>query len=107
MEFVKRDAGKVKRIGFSWRRPRGRKNKTKVGKRGHRPLPSKGFRSSAKHRGLIMGKSPVLVHSMRDLDNLKGGIIIIGSSVGSLKRKRLIEACEERNLEVLNYGGRT
>ena len=103
MEFIKHDAKKLKRVGLSWRKPRGRKNKTKVGKKGHKPLPSKGFKSSLRTRGMINGKVPILVHSISDLDKAgEGNIIIIGRTVGVLKRKKLLEACASKNLQVVN-----
>ncbi len=104
MEFKKHDAVKLKRVGNSWRKPTGKKNKTKVGKKGHRKMPSKGFRSSIKSRGKIAGKIPVRVFSLSDLEKLnENNIVIIGSSVGQLKRKLIYEKCKEKKIAVVNY----
>lgn len=104
MEFIKRDARKLKRVGTSWRRPRGHKNKTKVGKRGHRPVPSEGFRSPIKDRYRIAGKMPILVHTLSDLDMVKEeNNVIIAASVGSLKRSKILETCKSKNIKVVNY----
>jgi large subunit ribosomal protein L32e len=104
MEFIKRDARKLKRIGMSWRKPRGHKNKTKVGKRGHRKVPSEGFRSPVEKRYRIAGKIPVRVHTVSDLDKLtQDNNVIIAGSVGALKRAKIIETCKSKNIQVVNY----
>ncbi|MCL5009380.1 MAG: hypothetical protein M1433_00120 [Candidatus Parvarchaeota archaeon] len=103
MEFIKRDARKLKRVGMSWRKPRGRKNKTKVGKRGHRKMPSKGFRSPISERYRIGGKLPMVIHSLSELDmvGLDNNVIIAGS-VGAFKRAKILDACKSKNIKVVN-----
>jgi Ribosomal protein L32E len=104
MKFIKRDAGKLKRVGLSWRKPRGHKNKTKVGKRGHRKVPSEGFRSPVENRYKIAGKIPVRVYTVSDLDKVtQDNNVIIAGSVGSLKRAKIIETCKSKNIQVVNY----
>ncbi len=104
MKFTKKDSSKLKKIGFSWRKPRGRKNKTKVRKKGHKPMPSKGFMSSGKERFRIAGKMPVRVHNQKELESLNdGNIVIIASAVGALKRKSILEACRAKNIRVINH----
>ncbi len=104
MEFIKRDARKLKRVGMSWRKPKGHKNKTKVGKKGHRPMPSEGFRSRADERYRIAGKIPVRVYAVADLDRLdRDDSVIIAKSVGAFKRTKIIEACVSKNIQVINH----
>lgn len=108
MKFIKHDANKIKRVGFSWRKPRGRKNKTKVGKKGHRPMPSEGFMTNMKTRGMIAERLPVLVHNVNELEKLSDkNIIIISGSVGKRKRDAILTVCESKKLKVLNNGKRT
>ena len=105
MEFIKHDAVRFKRVGFSWRKPRGKKNKTKAGKKGHRPMPSKGFMSDRSKRGMIAGKTPILVHNINDVHSLNDqNIVIIASAVGNRKRKEIASACDAKKLKILNYG---
>jgi ribosomal protein L32E len=104
MEFTKHDFKTLKRVGSSWRKPTGKKNKTKVGKKGHKKMPSKGFKSNSSKRGMIAGKIPFRVLSLSDVDKLKeDNIVIIGSSVGGLKRKLIYEKCKEKKIAVINY----
>lgn len=104
MEFIKHDAKKLKRVGTAWRKPRGRKNKTKVGKRGHKPMPSKGFRTPVVSRNKISGLYPVRVLNTADLERVTSeNIVIIASAVGRLKRNAIIQACKSKNLKVMNY----
>ncbi len=108
MEFTKHDAGKLKRVGNSWRKPTGKKNKTKVGKKGHKKMPSKGFRTAVLERGRIAGKIPIRVFSLSDIAGLtEENIVIIGSSVGGLKRKLIYEKCKEKKIAVVNYARKT
>jgi large subunit ribosomal protein L32e len=104
MEFTKKDASKLKRIGTSWRRPRGRKNKTKVGKKGHRPLPSSGYKTKGSERNRISGKVPVRVYAPSQVQNLNAdnNIVIIASSVGNLKRMEIMKVCSSKNIKVFN-----
>ena len=105
MKFIKHDAVKFKRVGFSWRKPRGKKNKTKAGKKGHRPMPSKGFMSERSKRGMIAGKMPVLVYNTNDVQRLNDqNIVIIASAVGNKKRKDIVSVCDAKKLRILNYG---
>ncbi len=104
MEFTKKDSGKLVRVGMSWRKPRGRKNKTKVGKKGHKPMPSKGFMSSVKTRGKIANKIPLIVYTPSDLGKInENNIVIIASAVGSMKRAKILEECKSKNIQVVNH----
>ncbi len=104
MEFTKKDSGKLVRVGMSWRKPRGRKNKTKIGKKGHKPMPSKGFMSNAKTRGRIANKLPVMIYAPSDLGKITGdNIVIIASAVGSLKRAKILDECRSKNIKVVNH----
>lgn len=107
MEFIKRDARKLKRVGMSWRKPTGKKNKTKVGKRGHRPMPSEGFMTKRSDRYKIAGMLPVRVFSPKQVESLsQNSIVVIAASVGTLKRKLIIERCESKGIKVKNNGSR-
>ncbi len=107
MEFTKHDAKKLKRVGYAWRKPTGKKNKTKVGKKGHKKMPSKGFRSSVISRGKIAGRIPVRVFTPLDVEKLtEANIVVIGSAVGALKRKLIYDKCKEKKIMVMNYAGK-
>ncbi|MCL4372959.1 hypothetical protein M1384_02735 [Candidatus Parvarchaeota archaeon] len=108
MKFTKHDAGKLKRVGNSWRKPTGKKNKTKVGKKGHKKMPSKGFMSPASKRGKIAGKIPVRIFNLKDVEKLNdANIAVIGKAVGALKRKLIYEKCKEKKIMVINYARKT
>ncbi|MGC8516384.1 MAG: eL32 family ribosomal protein [Candidatus Acidifodinimicrobium sp.] len=109
MEFKKRDSSKLKRLGFSWRKPRGKKNRTRLGHKGHAPIPSKGFKGNSSSRFKISGLQPVLVRSMMDIAGLDKdkNIAIIAGSIGALKRNKILDECKTKGIKVLNYGKRT
>ena len=107
MEFIKKDAKKLKRVGMSWRKQTGKKNKTKVGKKGHRPMPSEGFRGRKSQRHMIAGLMPVRVFTPSQVDGLSDkNIAIIASAVGAVKRKLIIEKCNSKGIKVKNNGSR-
>lgn len=104
MRFTKHDSGKLKRVGNSWRKPTGKKNRTRLGWRGHKPMPSEGFKRSAALRFRIAGKIPVRVFAPKEVDALSdSNIVIIGASVGKLKRKAIADKCAAKNIKMVNY----
>ncbi len=104
MKFIKHDAKKLKRVGDSWRKPTGRKNRTRLGWRGHRPIPSEGYKKSKAVRFKISGKMPVRIFNPAEVDKLSdANIVIIGSSVGKMKKKEIFDKCTEKNIKVINY----
>lgn len=109
MAFSRRDSSKIKRIGSSWRKPRGKKNRTRLGHKGHSQIPSKGSESSATGRFKVAGLYPVMVKSMIDLADVDKdkNIAIISGSVGSLKRRWILDECSKKGIKVLNHGERT
>ncbi|MCW1293794.1 MAG: hypothetical protein OH316_02550 [Candidatus Parvarchaeota archaeon] len=108
MEFSRRDSSKIRRIGDSWRKPTGKKNRTRLGHKGHGMVPSKGFKGSASSRFKIAGLYPVTVRSMMDLADVDSekNIVIISGSVGSRKRKWILDECSKKGIKVLNHGER-
>jgi len=105
-DFIRTDAHKKKRLKENWRRPRGRHNKIRLCKKGHRKKPSQGYRSPKAVRGFDRaGLKPVIIMNVGDLTNLdkqKDGAVV-GSSVGKKKRIEIAKKGMELGITFLNF----
>lgn len=103
--FIRQDAEKFKRIGFTWRKPKGLHSKMRLKYRGFRKSISVGYKSplAVKHfdkSGLL----PKLVASVQELlkiNNKSEGIIVSGK-VGLRKRLEIIKEAQKLSIKILN-----
>ena len=105
-EFKRVDYHRHKKLRrSSWRRPRGRHNKTRLHKKGKFISPSIGYGNDAALRGLHpSGYREVLVHNPEELEqvNAKEEAVRIAAGVGRRKRLQIVEKARELNIKVLN-----
>lgn len=103
--FVRQNYKVKKRVGDSWRKPRGIDNKQRIKKKGSTPMPRIGYRSPRAARALHpCGKMEVLVHNPSQLstfDKLKNAARI-GGGVGAKKRSVIAKKAKELGIRVLN-----
>ncbi|EQD29691.1 Ribosomal protein L32e [mine drainage metagenome] len=91
----------------SWRKPRGKHSKLREHQDWRPPVVDIGFRGPRETRGLHpSGFAEVLVYNVADLGRLdkETEAARIGSTVGSRKRKEIVEKADELNIRVLNRG---
>ncbi|MEM5811760.1 MAG: 50S ribosomal protein L32e [Candidatus Aenigmatarchaeota archaeon] len=106
-EFKRHMYEAYKRIGESWRRPRGLHSKVRIEKKGKIRKPKIGWGAPSELRYLHpSGYKEVLVRNVKDLEkvNKEKEAIRIASTVGKKKRKEIIEAAKKMGIWVLNYG---
>ena len=105
-KFERQNRAITKRVGSSWRKPRGIDNKLRVQKRGTGAMPRIGYRKPRDSRGFHpSGRKEVLVHNPRELEGLKNGegvAVRIGRTVGKKKSEAIRKAAREKGLKVLN-----
>jgi len=104
-QFNRQDHHKKKRVGTSWRRPRGTLSKQRRSIKGKGATVEAGFRSPTASRDLHpSGFEEVYVHNTDDLEGVDGDIqaVRIASKVGGRKRERIEDECEDRGIRVLN-----
>lgn len=100
--FIRQDSYRCKRLGRSWRAPKGYHSKLRLKIRGKGYMPSIGWSSPRSVRGLSPeGYEQVVVHNLEELKTVKGGFIL-GSSVGAKKRIEILRKAKELKLKVLN-----
>jgi large subunit ribosomal protein L32e len=103
-EFKQQNFGRKKRVSDRWKRPRGLHSKMRHRFKGYPVMVSKGWRSPAAVKGLDnKGNETVLVHNIKDLDNVhKHQTIIIVGTVGNRKRLAIIEKAEKLMIPIVN-----
>ncbi len=104
--FIRQDHLKHKRrVGESWRKPKGLQSKVKLRKAGHESMPEPGWGTPALVRHLTSdGLMPIVVHRPEDLAllNKTQHGAVIGSSVGMRKRVAIIEAAQKAGITITN-----
>ncbi|MCS7093785.1 MAG: 50S ribosomal protein L32e [Candidatus Aenigmarchaeota archaeon] len=95
----------IKRIGESWRRPKGLQSKVRQKIKGKLKMPDIGYKKPEDVRGLHpCGLKEVLVRNLKDLENLDPSkvTIRISSKVGKKKRSEIVKKAKEMNIKILN-----
>ncbi|MBI4010318.1 MAG: 50S ribosomal protein L32e [Candidatus Aenigmarchaeota archaeon] len=96
-----------RRLGTSWRKPRGKQNKLRVREKGKIKMPSVGYGAPKESKFLHpSGFREVLVHNVDELMNLDKGkeAVKIAHTVGTRKRSEILKKAEELKVKVLNPG---
>jgi large subunit ribosomal protein L32e len=103
--FKRQEWFRMKRLGTKWRKPRGEHSKLRRHIKARGALPTVGYRSPSKVRGLNReGLREVIVRNIKDMEkiNKKEEIAIIASTVGKKKRLELLEYAHKNNIKVGN-----
>ena len=104
-QFRRQEWFRYKRLGKSWRRPRGLHSKARRGLKYRPKMASIGYRSPRRARGLHpSGFEDVLIHNTRELEVLdpKTQAGRIGHSVGTKKRVEIETRADEIGIRILN-----
>lgn len=104
--FIRKDGNKQVKLGRGrrkdkkkWVWPRGRHNKFREKRKGHRNVPSIGYSQAREIRGTIGGLRPVLVNNVQELERVdKQKELAVFASVG--ERNRIEMARKAQDLEV-------
>jgi large subunit ribosomal protein L32e len=105
-EFNFHDSHKKKRLGTSWRKPRGLHNKLRQQVAAKGKLVKPGFGSPRAVRGFHpSGKPEMLVNNVAELNLAQGCAVRIASSVGMKKRLDIQTEAEKLGIKVLNPKG--
>lgn len=103
--FSRTDSHKKKRVGTSWRRPKGLQNKRRLRKKGYAPVVKIGFRNKKEFRGTTKhGLKIVLITNISQLESIdkKTEVIIVSGKVGNKKRLPILELAKKKDLKIIN-----
>ncbi|MGA1872619.1 MAG: 50S ribosomal protein L32e [Thermoplasmatota archaeon] len=106
-EFKRGEWFRYKRLGTSWRRPRAVTNKQRKNLRYRPPKVRIGFGKPSGVRGLHpSGFAEVLIHNVEDLEGIDPSVQAarIGGTVGTRKRRLIVEAADAKGIRILNRG---
>lgn len=104
-EFETQGSQNLKRLGKSWRKPRGKHSKLRTHNTAKGFLPRPGYGSPKDVRYLHpSGFEEVLIYNANDLENIDSQkqACRIASSVGKKKRIEIMKKSEEKKIKVLN-----
>ncbi|MFH1771052.1 MAG: eL32 family ribosomal protein [archaeon] len=105
MVFSRTDSHKKKRVGKSWRRPKGIQNKRRLRKKGYAPVVKVGFRNQKEFRGSTKeGLKIIMVTNSSQLESIdkKTEAIIVSGRIGNKKRLPLLELAKKKDLKIVN-----
>jgi large subunit ribosomal protein L32e len=105
-EFIRQDYHRRIRINRKWRRPKGLHSKIRHHFKGRRKMPSPGYKSPVKVKGLHKsGLKFVIVSSSKELlkvnKNSEG--IVIAKGTGMKKRLEILRNSKELGITVFNF----
>lgn len=103
--FKRQNRKLKKRVGESWRKPRGTDNKQRVQRQGFGALPKIGYRQPRSGRGLHpSGMREVMVSNPGQLEGLDKAsqAARISASTGGRKRLQIAKKARELGVRVLN-----
>jgi len=108
-KFLRRDWNKMIRLGgrrkkLKWRRSKGRHAKIRQMWKGYSQMPSPGYKTPRKTRGMIENKVPVLINNVHDLLKIKSNEIgIMSKSVGQKKKIDIAKKAVEMKANFANF----
>jgi len=107
-DFQRFEAWRYKRLGSSWRKPKGIDHHMRTKESGCPKHVSIGYRSPKKVRYYHpSGKEEKIVFNLEELEGTDSSkqVVRIAHTVGLRKRMKLLERAEELKLHVVNPGG--
>jgi large subunit ribosomal protein L32e len=105
-EFNFHDSHKKKRLGTSWRKPRGLHNKLRQQVAAKGKLVRVGYGSPKAVRGFHpCGLPEMLVNNVAELEKAQGAVVRIASGVGMKKRLDIQTKAAAAGIKILNPKG--
>jgi large subunit ribosomal protein L32e len=106
-KFIRQESWRYDRLAENWRKPKGKDNKMRKQKAGVPAIVKVGYRGPRDARGLHpSGYTDNIVYNVSDLAGLdpKKDAVRMGRTVGTRKRKAIVEEATKLGLKMLNAG---
>lgn len=94
--------GKGRKNKQVWKRPAGRDNKMREKRRGYPVIVSIGYGTEKQERGMIEGKKPVKIMTIKDLEKMKKNEIGILGKLGKKKTLEIAKIAEKSGAKFSN-----
>ncbi|KXJ12175.1 60S ribosomal protein L32 [Exaiptasia diaphana] len=109
--FIRHQSDRYKRVGESWRKPKGIDNRVRRRFKGQYLMPSIGYGSNRKTRHLMPdGFKKFVVHNVKELEVMmmlnRTYACEIAHNVSSRKRKEIVERAQQLAIKVTNGSAR-
>ena len=104
-EFIRQDNPKRMKVNYKWRKPKGIHSKIRHKFKGRRKMPSPGYKSPRKVKGMHhSGLEIISVSSILDVKEIKKETqgAVISKNVGMKKRLEILKKSKELKVMVLN-----
>lgn len=102
-DFKRQEYFKHAKLKTKWRQPRGKRSKQRMKEKARGKMPSVGFSSPRKVRGLSPEGLPVLrIFNPSGLQSAQGKTVLVASGVGRKKREEILKKAEELGIKVSN-----
>jgi large subunit ribosomal protein L32e len=109
-DFIRQEGRKVKRLGKSWRKPRGIQSKIRLGRRGKPAKVKIGYRTPLQLRGITpKGLIEINISKLSELANLNKSkhAIVISRRIGLKKKIDLVKKVSEAGFTIVNTNIKT
>ena len=106
-KFLRHMHEAYRRIGTSWRRPRGIQSKVKLKEKGKIRMPNVGYGAPNELKYLHpSGFKETLIHNVNELQRIDKSkeAVKVAHDVGKRKRNDIVKKAEEMKIKVLNPG---
>lgn len=90
---------------LKWKKPKGKDNPVRLRLKGYPPLANVGYRIKSDLRFLHpSGLEPIVIHSVKELENLDPlrHIVYISSNLGLKKKLEIVERAKVKGLKIAN-----
>lgn len=106
-KFIRQESWRYDRLAENWRKPKGKDNKMRKQKAGVPAIVKVGYRGPKVARGLHpSGYTDNVIYNSADLAGLdpKKDAVRLAHTVGTRKRKEIIEQATKAKFKILNAG---
>ena len=107
IKFLRRSTGNYSKLGRKrkklqkWRKPKGRDNKMRLKQKSYPRTVEIGYKKDKRIRGKVDGKEVAVVKNIKDIENVKGKIIILGK-IGKKKKLEVAKYVKEKGIKIRN-----
>lgn len=108
-KFLRHTSHKYSKLGLRrkkkqiWRRPTGRDNKMREQRRGKPAIVAIGYSTDKKIKGMIEGKTPVMIKNVKDLNKIQKNNIAVLGKMGKKNKIEIVKKAKEMKIEVYKF----